>query len=71
MKITEVLRGAMRRFAGVSLDAGNAEGKRRTVALPSILNNYGPRADSFPQTDANQLAAFFGNPGCTQGDQYH
>jgi len=62
MKITEVLRGAMRRFAGVSLDAGNAEGKRRTVALPSILNNYGPRADSFPKPTPINLRRFSETP---------
>jgi hypothetical protein len=62
MKITDVLRGAMRRIAGVSLDAGRVEGKRRTVALPSILNTYGPRADSFPKPTPINLRRFSETP---------
>ncbi|MFI5072670.1 MAG: phage portal protein [Terriglobales bacterium] len=62
MKITNVLRGAMRRVAGVSLDGGKVEGKRRTVALPSILNTYGPRADSFPKPTPINLRRFSETP---------
>jgi len=62
MKITNVLRGAMRRIAGVSLAAGKADGKRRTVALPSILNTYGPRADSFPKPTPINLRRFSETP---------
>lgn len=62
MKITDVFRGAMRRIAGVSLAAGNIEAKRRTVALPSILNTYGPRADSFPKPTPVNLRRFSETP---------
>ena len=50
MNIREKVRGALRRIAGVSLGDAIAAGaagssafneKRRTVALPSILNTYG------------------------------
>jgi len=52
----------MRRIAGVSLAAGKADGKRRTVALPSILNTYGPRADSFPKPTPINLRRFSETP---------
>jgi hypothetical protein len=63
MNITEKLRGAMRRIAGVSsAAAANAEGKRRTLALPSILNVYGPRADAFPKPTPINLRRFSETP---------
>lgn len=62
MKITDVLRGAVRRVAGVSLAGGKVDGKRRTVALPSILNTYGPRADSFPKPTPINLRRFSETP---------
>jgi hypothetical protein len=63
MNITETLRGAMRRIAKVSTAAaGQAEGKRRTVALPSILNVYGPRADAFPKPTPINLRRFSETP---------
>jgi hypothetical protein len=63
MNITEKLRGAMRRIAGVSsAAAGKAEGKRRTLALPSILNTYGPRADAFPKPTPINLRRFSETP---------
>ncbi len=52
----------MRRVAGVSLDSEKVEGKRRTVALPSILNTYGPRADSFPKPTPINLRRFSETP---------
>ena len=55
MKITEKIRGAMRRMAGVSLDSGSEAMKRRTVALPSILNTYGPPANVLPKPTAVNL----------------
>jgi len=73
MNITNSLRGAMRRIAGVSfvdrlaqagsLIAGSAsaekiEAKRRTVPLPSILNTYGPRAQTMPKPTAMNLRRF-------------
>jgi hypothetical protein len=67
MNITNTLRGALRRIAGVSLAGGNiaagkAEGKRRTVPLPSILNTYGPRADSMPKPTPMNLRRFSETP---------
>jgi portal protein len=62
MKITNTLRGAMRRIAGVSLAGGTPaskkEGKRRTVPLPSIFNTYGPRAESMPKPTPMNLRRF-------------
>src|SRR5437588_965785 len=77
MKITNTLRGAMRRIAGVSFvnrmtQAGSAlagaspsvsaDGKRRTVALPSILNTYGPRPQSMPKPTPMNLRRFSETP---------
>jgi hypothetical protein len=62
MNITEKLRGAMRRIAGVSLNSDGAQGKRRTVAMPSILNTYGPRADAFPKPTPINLRRFAETP---------
>jgi len=62
MNITEKLRGAMRRIAGVSLASAGKEGKRRTVALPSILNTYGPRTDAYPKPSPANLRRFSETP---------
>jgi hypothetical protein len=62
MKIPEKLRGAMRRIAGVSSASGTAEGKRRTVPMPSILNTYGPRADIMPKPTPANLRRFSETP---------
>ncbi|MBS1851328.1 MAG: phage portal protein [Acidobacteria bacterium] len=62
MNITEKLRGAMRRVAGVSLPAGNVEKKRRTVALPSILHSYGPRPELMPKPTPLNLRRFAETP---------
>jgi phage portal protein BeeE len=62
MKITEKLRGAMRRMAGVSVDSAKAEDKRRTLAVPSILNTYGPRADVAPKPTPTNLRRFGETP---------
>jgi phage portal protein BeeE len=63
MNITEKVRGAMRRIAGVSLaSAGRTQSKRRTVPLPSILNTYGPRADAFPKATPVNLRRFSETP---------
>ena len=61
MNITEKLRGAMRRIAGVS-SPPRSWSKRRTVALPSILNTYGPRADAFPKPTPINLRRFSETP---------
>jgi hypothetical protein len=73
MKITNSLRGAMRRIAGVSFvnrlaQGGNIfaghgaaqklAGKRRTVPLPSILNTCGPRAQAMPRPTPMNLRRF-------------
>jgi phage portal protein BeeE len=76
MKIQNTFRGAMRRIAGVSFvnrmtgagllagssASGKIEGKRRTVALPSILNSYGPRAESMPKPTPINLRRFSETP---------
>jgi len=62
MNITEKLRGAVRRIAGVSSSARQSQGKRRTLALPSILNAYGPRADSMPKPTPINLRRFSETP---------
>ena len=77
MNITNTLRGALRRIAGVSvLDrmtrAGNLfadssspermQAKRRTVPLPSILSTYGPRAESMPKPTPMNLRRFSETP---------
>ncbi|MCU1270943.1 MAG: hypothetical protein JWN74_2237 [Acidobacteriaceae bacterium] len=73
MNITNTLRGAMRRIAGVSFvnrltqngsifaggaSTGMLQGKRRTVPLPSILNTYGPRAQTMPRPTPMNLRRF-------------
>jgi HK97 family phage portal protein len=60
MTITEAVRGAWRRMAGVS--AGNSsmqlEKRRRTSALPSIFNSYGPLNDAMPKPTPYNLRRF-------------
>ncbi|HEY7352918.1 MAG TPA: phage portal protein [Terriglobales bacterium] len=73
MNITNSLRGAMRRIAGVSFvnrmtqggnifagatSAQKPAGKRRTVPLPSVLSTYGPRAQTLPKPTAMNLRRF-------------
>ncbi len=70
MKITETLRGALRRMAGVSLgslggglvsggaSAEQLEKKRRTLPLPSIFNAYGPPGEIMPKPTAYNLRRF-------------
>jgi len=62
MPITEKLRGALRRIAGARLSPANTEEKRRTVPLPSIVNVYGPRANSMPKPTPSNLRRFAENP---------
>ncbi len=62
MNITSTIRGALRRVAEVSLFAGNSTEKRRTVALPSILNTYGPRTDVMPKPTVSNLRRFSETP---------
>jgi hypothetical protein len=61
MKIAEAIRGAWRRVAGVSAGAPSDERlakRRRTVALPSIFNSYGPTNDAMPKPTAYNLRRF-------------
>jgi phage portal protein BeeE len=62
MNIKSKFRGAMRRMAEVSLLAGKSNEKRRTLALPSILNTYGPRADVMPKPTVSNLRRFSETP---------
>jgi len=62
MNIASKLRGAVRRMAGVSSPSGSSGSKRRTVALPSILTTYGPRADAFPKPTPVNLRRFSETP---------
>jgi phage portal protein BeeE len=59
MNITETIRGALRRITGVSLAAAL---QRRTVAMPSILNTYGPRPDVYPKPSPANLRRFSETP---------
>ena len=60
MNITKTLRGAMRRIAEVS--SAKAEGKRKTLALPSILQTYGPRPGVMPKPTPLNLRRFSETP---------
>jgi hypothetical protein len=67
MKITEVVRGAWRRVAGVSSGAGASSDeiltkRRRTSALPSIFNSYGPLNDAMPKPTPYNLRRFSETP---------
>ena len=81
MNITEVVRGAWRRVAGVSAaGAGNRhsqvsqnrqdlghptsgiEKRRRTMALPSIFNSYGPLTEAMPKPTPYNLRRFSETP---------
>jgi phage portal protein BeeE len=57
MNIRETLRGALRRLAS----AGTPR-KRHTLALPSILQTYGPRADALPKPTPQNLRRFAETP---------
>ena len=64
MKITEGLRGAWRRVAGVSSAASAAgiEKKRRTSGLPSIFNSYGSVTEAMPKPTPYNLRRFSETP---------
>ena len=63
MNITEVVRGAWRRVAGVSAASTQAiEKKRRTSSLPSIFNSYGPLSDAMPKPTPYNLRRFSETP---------
>src|SRR5258708_18619290 len=69
MKITETLRGALRRMAGVSAGtfaAGPSDRslakRRRTSALPSIFTSYGPLTDAMRKLTPYSLRRFSETP---------
>jgi len=64
MKITETLRGAWRRMAGVSSGSSlvQIEKRRRTSALPSIFNSYGPLMEAMPKPTPYNLRRFSETP---------
>jgi hypothetical protein len=64
MKITEAVRGAWRRVAGVSPAASpqGIEKKRRTSGLPSIFNSYGPLTEAMPKPTPYNLRRFSETP---------
>src|SRR5271157_321623 len=65
MKITEAVRGAWRRMAGVSAGTSSDERlakRRRTSALPSIFNAYGPMNDAMPKPTPYNLRRFSETP---------
>jgi hypothetical protein len=69
MKITDVVRGAWRRVAGVSLNSaasGLSDARlakmRRTSALPSIFDSYGPLNDAMPKPTPYNLRRFSETP---------
>ena len=64
MKITEAVRGAWRRVAGVSSENSSMqiEKKRRTSALPSIFNSYGSLMESMPKPTPYNLRRFSETP---------
>ncbi len=65
MKITEAVRGAWRRVAGVSAGAPSdlqLAKKRRTSALPSIFNSYGPLSEAMPKPTPYNLRRFSETP---------
>jgi len=73
MNIRETLRGALRRLPpqlaqirralGTPVLAGiGAPEKRRTLALPSLLQTYGPRADVLPKPTPYNLRRFAETP---------
>ncbi|HLZ40309.1 MAG TPA: phage portal protein [Candidatus Sulfotelmatobacter sp.] len=67
MKITEAVRGAWRRVPGVSSGAGAPSDemltkRRRTSALPSIFNSYGPMTEAMPKPTPYNLRKFSETP---------
>lgn len=76
MTITEAVRGAWRRVAGVSAglggdnsrfsqkrrDVGHPTLGRRTAGLPSIFNSYGPLTEAMPKATPYNLRRFSETP---------
>lgn len=65
MNIRERFRGAMRRIGGRAPASGRTsqtQEKRRTLALPSVLNTFGPRTDAMPKSTPANLRKFAETP---------
>src|SRR3954468_20069787 len=62
MKITDKLRGALRRIVGEPASTGARKHDRRTLALPSILDSYSPRAEALPKRTPMNLRRFAETP---------
>jgi HK97 family phage portal protein len=65
MNIRETLRGALRRMTGVSAGTPTDQQlakRRRTSALPSIFNSYGPLNDAMPKPTPYNLRRFSETP---------
>src|SRR6478752_6032613 len=64
MTISEAVRGAWRRVAGVSSAAAGRgmEKKRQTSSLPSIFNSYGPLVEAMPKATPYNLRRFSETP---------
>jgi phage portal protein BeeE len=66
MKITEAVRGAWRRVAGVSSGANASPdqrlAKRRSSGRPSIFNSYGPLSEAMPKPTPYNLRRFSETP---------
>ncbi len=64
MKITEAVRGAWRRVAGVSAERASTavEKRRRTSSLPSIFNSYGPLTEAMLKPTPYNLRRFSETP---------
>jgi hypothetical protein len=64
MKITDAVRGAWRRMAGVSSELSDTRlaKRRRTSALPSIFNSYGPLSEAMPKPTPYNLRRFSETP---------
>ena len=62
MNLRDKLRGAVKRIAGAKSAAEIADPKRRTAALPNILNTYGSRMGVMPKATPNNLRRFAETP---------
>src|SRR3954452_2435705 len=62
MSLKDKLRGAVRRIAGAKPATDLVDPKRRTAALPNILNTYGSRLGVMPKATPANLRRFAETP---------
>jgi hypothetical protein len=62
MNLKDKLRGAVRRIAGAKPATDVVDPKRRTAALPNILNTYGSRLGVMPKATPANLRRFAETP---------